>query len=68
MTIGSSDLATYIALNAPFEGIIQERPDFSNINNGLGLFSSRYTYELLGVALSSDTQYFLKNKLNRNFQ
>ena len=68
MTIGTSDLATYITLNAPFDGIVQERPAFSNINNGIGLFSSRYTYELLGIELSDFTQDYLKDELNRNFQ
>ena len=68
MTIGTSDLETYITLNAPFDGIAQERPPFSNINNGIGLFSSRYTYELLGIELSGDTQDYLKDELNLNFQ
>ena len=39
MTIGTSDLMTYINVNKPFSGIVQERPVFSNINNGIGLFS-----------------------------
>jgi len=41
-TVGSEDLYTYMAVNEPFEGIVQERPVFSNINNGIGLFSCRY--------------------------
>ena len=68
ITIGTSDLATYITLNAPFDGIVQERPTFSNINNGLGLFSSRYTYEKLNVGLSPATVIYLINDFNRNFQ
>ena len=68
MTIGTSDLATYIAINTPFEGIAQERPAYSNINNGIGLFSARYTYELLGLDLSDYTQDYLKDELNRNFE
>lgn len=39
---GGDDLSTYIDVNAPSTSIVQERPVFSNINNGLGLFSSRY--------------------------
>jgi len=68
MTIGTADLETYIAMNAPYEGLVQERPVYTNINNGFGLFSSRYTYELLGLELSDDTQEYLKDELNRNFQ
>lgn len=41
-TVGSEDLETYMDLNKPFEGIVQERPFFTNINNGIGLFSCRY--------------------------
>ena len=41
-SVGSEDLYTYISINQPFEGIVQERPIFTNINNGIGLFGSRY--------------------------
>ena len=41
-SVGSEDLYTYMAVNEPFEGIVQERPSFTNINNGIGLFSSRF--------------------------
>ena len=68
MTIGTADLATYITLNTPFDGIVQDRPGFTNINNGLGLFSSRYIHELQGFDLADDTRDFLKDELNRNFQ
>ena len=37
----SEDLDTYISVTAPQSGLVQERPEFTNINNGLGLFSSR---------------------------
>ena len=37
----SEDLETYINVNAPQSGIVQERPEFTNVSNGLGLFSSR---------------------------
>lgn len=37
----SEDLNTYISVNAPQTGLVQERPEFTNINNGLGLFTSR---------------------------
>ena len=45
MTLGSQELKTYIDINKPITGIVQERPQFTNINNGIGLFSSRYTRE-----------------------
>ena len=41
-SVGSEDLQTYMDLNEPFEGLVQERPVFTNINNGIGFFSCRY--------------------------
>lgn len=38
---GSDDLATYININKPQSGLVQERPEFTNITNGMGLFASR---------------------------
>ncbi|TND04822.1 MAG: hypothetical protein FD123_3759 [Bacteroidetes bacterium] len=40
---GGDDLSTYIDVNAPSTSIVQEKPIYTNINNGLGLFSSRYS-------------------------
>jgi hypothetical protein len=45
VTGGADDLNTFIEVNKPSTGLIQERPEFSNITNGLGIFSSRYTKE-----------------------
>ncbi len=39
---GADDLNTFIEVNAPSTGIVQEKPEFTNITNGLGIFSSRY--------------------------
>ena len=33
--------ALYIKVNAPSTGIVQEKPQYTNVDNGLGLFSSR---------------------------
>ncbi|MFI5204705.1 MAG: hypothetical protein ACHQF2_09440, partial [Flavobacteriales bacterium] len=37
----SEELDTYIQLTSPSNGIVQERPEYTNIDNGIGLFSSR---------------------------
>ena len=42
LVAGADDLSTFIDVNAPSTGIIQERPEFTNVTNGLGIFSSRY--------------------------
>ena len=68
MTVGTSDLATYINLNEPLTGIVQQRPEFTNIHNGLGIFSSRYVYVESGLGITLDTQDYIINELDRNFQ
>ncbi|HBG71161.1 MAG: hypothetical protein A2W93_02340 [Bacteroidetes bacterium GWF2_43_63] len=68
VTIGAEDLNTYIDVNQPSSSIIQERPSFSNITNGIGLFSSKYTFRKR-FTLDDNTVELLKtgaytNKLN----
>jgi hypothetical protein len=41
-TVASDDLNTYMDVTEPSNTIVQERPSFSNIVNGIGLFTSRY--------------------------
>jgi hypothetical protein len=41
LTVGNEDLNTWIEVNQPVTGIITERPYYSNIDGGIGLFASR---------------------------
>ena len=69
MTVGSDDLKTYINVNKPFSGIVKERPVFSNINNGVGLFSSRFTYDdIKGIELTNGTINYMINDLDLGFE
>lgn len=36
------ELNTFIEVNKPSGGLVQDKPTYTNINNGLGVFSSRY--------------------------
>ena len=53
MTVGSEDLKTYRIINEEITGIVQERPQFTNINNGIGLFSSRFTKTRKGFHIAN---------------
>ena len=55
------DLYTYIQVNQPSIGIIQKKPEYSNITNGLGIFSSRYITTIKKVPLSADMRNTLRN-------
>jgi hypothetical protein len=43
VNVADENFTVYMDVNAPSASIVQERPAYSNISNGLGLFSSRYT-------------------------
>lgn len=40
--VAADDLNTYVEVNEPSSGIVQDKPDYTNIENGIGLFSSRF--------------------------
>ena len=68
MTVGTENLETYITVNEPISNISQQRPSFTNINNGIGIFSSRFTHIVNNLDLSDDTKDYLINELGRNFE
>ena len=43
ITAGSEDLFTYMLVNQPTNSIAQNKPEFTNIGGGMGIFSSRLT-------------------------
>jgi len=42
-SVAANEFSTYMDVNAPTTGVLQEKPEYTNIGNGIGLFSSRYT-------------------------
>lgn len=42
LEIADNTLATYIEVNQPSTEISQERPEYTNVTNGIGVFGSRY--------------------------
>lgn len=53
---GNDQLNTYIEVNSPVSGIVQERPNYSNINNGLGLFAARSSRSVKNLRLYGNSQ------------
>ena len=43
LTAGNENLNTYMQVNEPVTGIVTERPIFTNVNNGIGIFASKYS-------------------------
>lgn len=51
LTLGNDDLKSYIEVNTPSTGVAQERPIYTNVTNGIGLFASRGTRNLVSLPL-----------------
>ena len=55
-SVGTADLNTYINLNEPPTGIVQERDLFTNIDGGIGLFTARYNKMQENIFLTTTTK------------
>ena len=55
ITASNSELYTYLNANAPSYSFNQERPDYNNINNGIGHWSSRSVLNLDSLRLDNST-------------
>lgn len=40
-SVGADELNTYIEVNEPSNSVVMEKPEYTNIQNGIGIFSSR---------------------------
>lgn len=60
LSVAADDLNTYIEVTQPSYTIVQEKPVFSNITNGIGLFSSRFNNVMDSMLLSPFTLNELK--------
>lgn len=45
-TVAADEFYTYMEVNKPTSGIVQEKPEYTNISNGIGIFSSRYEIDI----------------------
>jgi hypothetical protein len=53
VTAGNENLNIYMDVNEPATGVVNERPSFTNINNGLGIFASKYQKSVSGKLTNS---------------
>jgi hypothetical protein len=63
-TVAADDLNTYMEVTEPSYTIVQEKPPFTNITNGIGIFSARHDntldYPIIQTAFSQQTLDELK--------
>jgi hypothetical protein len=63
-SVGTADLNTYINLNEPPTGIVQERDLFTNIDGGIGLFTARYNKMQENIFLTTTTKQAIATHLD----
>jgi len=63
-TVAAPELNTYMEVTEPSLSLVQERPSYTNIVNGIGLFSSRYMKAVDSLGISQITIDELK--VNKN--
>ncbi len=56
MALANEELRTYFEVNSPVTGVIQERPTYTNVVGGLGLFASRSRAQVGELSLVSSNQ------------
>jgi hypothetical protein len=61
LSIANDALRTYLDVNDPVTGVIQERPEYTNITGGLGLWASRDRQSVNGIGYTTDTMEELLN-------
>jgi hypothetical protein len=59
--IGGDALYTYMEVNAPTFGLIQEKPEYTNITNGIGLISSVFSKKYTNRKISLSTVNLIAN-------
>jgi hypothetical protein len=66
-TVAGDDLNTYMEVTEPSYTIVQEKPPFTNINNGIGVFSARHNntkdYPIIQITFSQLTLDSLKGSV-----
>lgn len=54
VVVGGDELNTYLEVTKPSSGLVQDKKQYTNVTNGIGLFSSRY-YTTESVKLTKST-------------
>ncbi len=58
---GNLELDNYIEASVPSIGIVQKQTDYTNINNGIGLFASRNTFVIGDIQLINSNKNLIRN-------
>jgi hypothetical protein len=57
LNVAGDELSTFLQLNENSSSMVTERPEYSNIENGVGILSSRAQDFISGVKINNATNY-----------
>jgi hypothetical protein len=60
VSVANEEFHTYLTLTEPITGIVQDRPSYTNINNGYGIMGSRYVKYIYGKRMNGNSMLQLK--------
>ncbi|MEO5571716.1 MAG: hypothetical protein ABIT08_13540 [Bacteroidia bacterium] len=60
-TVGAEEFNTYIVVNQPPTGANQNIPQFTNIDGGIGIFSSRLNQSVKNIDMNTNCENLLRN-------
>lgn len=66
ISAGADALYQYYRVNRPSISIVQKSPDYTNINNGQGLFSSKTTFTYPGRLSEETKDSFVNGRFTKN--
>ena len=55
LMVANEDLKIFLEINSPVTNIVQERPEYSNVNGGIGLWGARTSQGVFGLGYTTDT-------------
>ncbi len=68
VTAADNELTTYIDVNKPVTGVVTERPEYTNITNGFGIFSARRTIQLNRALNQKSVQELAEGQYTRDLK
>ena len=68
LTTGNEDLNTYMQINEPVTSIVTERPIFTNVDNGIGLFGSKFSRSLKSFMSNGTVLELCRGQITNEFK
>lgn len=61
--VGGTELQTYMEVSEPSTSLLENKPEYTNINNGIGVFSCRSFEEMEGYLSKNSIKYLVEGEI-----